>query len=406
MTAFDVPTALVTLLVVAVVWAAIRLAARVRGRSRGFLSDANRATYETLHTAALAARHLGSGLTPHGSGKAARHVRALLDAPAIAIVGPGGSVTWDGPSSHHAEATARLAAPALRDGETIVLDADEVGCDQADCPIRVAVIAPIASEGRVVGALAAYAPYVGAGLARATSEVAGWLSAQVELAELGKERARASEAELAALRAQISPHFIYNSLGAIASFVRTDPDLARDLLLEFADFTRYALRHSGTFTTLAEELRNVERYLMLEQARFGDRLQLSLLITPEVLPVTVPYLVIQPLVENAVQHGMSNLAGTHTISITAGDLGSEAEIVVEDDGAGADPERIRGILDGTLETSSHGLGNVDARLRTIYGDERGLVVETAPGAGMRISFRVPKFLPAAHATADHRLAAS
>ena len=112
------------------------------------------------------------------------------------------------------------------------------------------------------------------------------------------------EAELRALRAQISPHFIYNSLTAIASFTRTDPDRARELLLEFADFTRYALRRGGEFATLAEELRNIERYLVLEQARFGDRLRVSLRVAPEVLPVAVPFLVVQPLVENAVRHGL------------------------------------------------------------------------------------------------------
>ena len=112
-----------------------------------------------------------------------------------------------------------------------------------------------------------------------------------------------------ALRAQISPHFIYNSLGAIASFVRTDPDRARELLLEFADFTRYSFRRHGEFTTLAEELRSIERYLLLEQARFGDRLQVTLRIAPEVLPVAVPFLCLQPLVENAVRHGLEAAAG-------------------------------------------------------------------------------------------------
>ena len=96
------------------------------------------------------------------------------------------------------------------------------------------------------------------------------------------------EAEVRALRAQISPHFIYNSLGAIASFVRTDPDRARELLLEFADFTRYSFRRHGEFTTLAEELRSIERYLLLEQARFGDRLRVTLQVAPEVLPVSDP----------------------------------------------------------------------------------------------------------------------
>ena len=86
--------------------------------------------------------------------------------------------------------------------------------------------------------------------------------------------------------------------------MRTDPDRARELLLEFADFTRYSFRRHGEYTTLAEELRSVERYLLLEQARFGDRLQVTLRIAPEVLPVAVPFLCIQPLVENAVRHGL------------------------------------------------------------------------------------------------------
>jgi two-component system LytT family sensor kinase len=203
------------------------------------------------------------------------------------------------------------------------------------------------------------------------------------------------EAELRALRAQISPHFVFNSLTAIASFVRTDPDQARDLLLEFADFTRYAFRRGGDYTTLAEELRNVERYLVLEKARFGDRLQIKLRVAPEVLPVAVPYLTVQPLVENAVQHGMEGREGEGLITITADNDGSYAVIAVEDDGTGSDPEEVRKILHGESTRDSVGMGNVDARLRQVFGDDAGLVVETAPQAGTRVSFRVPKFSPRA-----------
>ena len=102
----------------------------------------------------------------------------------------------------------------------------------------------------------------------------------------------------------------------------------------------------GPFTTLQEELRNVERYLVLEQARFGDRLEISLLIAPEVLPVAVPYLAVQPLVENAVRHGLAGKEGAGHLTITAIDRGAEAEIAIEDDGVGSDPEQIRRILDG------------------------------------------------------------
>ena len=222
------------------------------------------------------------------------------------------------------------------------------------------------------------------------------MSGQLALAELDASRTRLMEAEMRALRAQISPHFIYNSLSAIASFVRTDPDRARELLLEFADFTRYSFRQHGAFTTLAEELRSIERYLMLERARFGDRLSVRLQVAPEVLPVTIPFLCLQPLVENAVRHGLEGKAGGGTITIMARDLDRECEITIEDDGAGEDPERVRRALAGHPDIDSVGLGNVDERLRSAFGDDHGLVVETAPDAGTKVTVRVPKYAPGVH----------
>jgi two-component system LytT family sensor kinase len=362
-------------------------------RRHAFGSPVDRATYDTLHTASLASQHLGDGLTAQGASKAAKHLRAMLGTRAIALCDGASTLAWDGAGAHHREQVWRHAREVLRSGQTVVLDASAVACGDPNCPIWTAVLAPIVLDERVVAALAAYGPSASAGLVRATEEVAGWMSTQVELAELGRQRNRVMEAELRALRAQISPHFIYNSLAAIASFVRTDPDRARELLLEFADFTRYAFRSGGAYTTVAEELGNIEHYLALEQARFGDRLEISLLVAPEVLSVMVPYLAIQPLVENAVHHGLESKEGIGHVSITASDRGTEAEIVVEDDGIGSDPEVVRAVLAGQSQEDSVGLGNVDARLRQVYGDDYGLVVETAPGAGTRVTFRVPKFAP-------------
>ena len=394
--ATDLPTlGIVIVTAIALMALAWALARAVR-RQREFGSPVDRATYDTLHTASLASQHLGDGLTPEGASRAAKHLRAMLGTQAIALCDNTSTLAWDGAGAHHRGDVWRHASEVLASGRTVVLEAKEVACGDLECTIRTAVLAPVVSDDRVVAALAAYGPSASAGLARATEEVAGWVSTQVELAELGRQRTRAVEAELRALRAQISPHFIFNSLAAIASFVRTDPDRARELLLEFADFTRYALRRGGAFTTLAEELGNIERYLALEQARFGDRLQISLLVAPEVLSVAVPFLAIQPLVENAVRHGLESKEGVGHVSITASDEGSEAEIVIEDDGVGTDPETMRRILAGDQEGDSLGLGNVDARLRQVYGDDYGLVVETAPGAGTRVSFRVPKYAPGVH----------
>jgi two-component system LytT family sensor kinase len=369
------------------------LAVRATVQRRGRGTPADRATFATLHTASLAAPHLREGLTAEGACRAARHLRTLLGTSAIALVDTAATLAWEGAGSHHSPDARLHADEALRTGRTVVLGAGDIACEDDACPIRSAVVSPVTSEERVVGALLAYGTATPAGTVRATDEVARWVSAQVELAELDRSRARASEAELRALRAQISPHFIYNSLAAIASFVRTDPVRARELLLEFADFTRYALRRGGEFTTFADELKNIERYLALEQARFGDKLKVQLLVAPEVLPVAVPFLAVQPLVENAVRHGLEAKTGRGQITVGARDAGTEAFFWVEDDGAGSDPETIRQILSGKIESESIGLRNVDTRLRQVFGEGYGLVVDTTPGIGTKVSFRVPKFSP-------------
>ncbi len=369
-------------------------------RRRDLGTPADRATFDTLHTASLAGPSLREGLTEAGAQRAVKHLRALLGTAAVALTDQHRTLAVDGASHHHAERAFEHARTTLGSGSPAVLGPEEVSCGSPDCLARVAVASPLVDGDSVVGAIIAYSRDTSAMLVRAVEEVAQWVSGQLELASADAQRTRLMEAELRALRAQISPHFIYNSLTAIASFTRTDPGRARELLLEFADFTRYALRRSGEFATLADELRNTERYLVLEQARFGDRLRVSLRVAPEVLPIAVPFLVVQPLVENAVRHGLEGAAGTVTVSITALDEGTDAILSVEDDGAGSEPEVIRAALEGGHvrdARGSVGLGNVDARLRQVYGDPYGLVVETALGAGTKVSFRVPKFARDVHA---------
>jgi two-component system LytT family sensor kinase len=361
-------------------------------RTRQLGTDADHATFRTLHTASLASPALRRGLTAETADHALRHLRGLLGTAAVALADTDALLGYDGLSTHHAEQARALAARAVAASTTVVAGRGELACDTEGCLVRHAIATPLVIDDRVAGALVALAETPSASLLRATAEVASWVSGQLELAELDEQRHRLARAEVRALRAQISPHFIYNSLGAIASFVRTDPDRARELLLEFADFTRYSFRQHGEFTTLAEELRSVERYLLLEQARFGDRLQVVLQVAPEVLGVTIPFLCLQPLVENAVQHGLASTTGG-VITIEARDADRECVISVEDDGAGQDPERIRAVLAGESAGDSVGLANVDERLRTTFGDDYGLVVETAPGAGTKVVVRVPKFAP-------------
>lgn len=347
--------------------------------SGGLGTPVEHATFETLHTASLAAPPLRAGLTEETARKSARRLRSLLGTDALCLTDQKDVLVWDGVGGHHRTEIMELLAGPLESGRG---EAFPLTCDTPDCPVRWAVVAPLTVDDRVHGALVACAPRESAVLVRAAGEVARWVSVQLELADLDQSRTRLIEAEIKALRAQISPHFIFNSLAVIASFVRTDPERARELLLEFADFTRYSFRRHGDFTTLAEELHAIDHYLALVRARFGDRLSVTLQIAPEVLPVALPFLCLQPLVENAVKHGLEGrtaLPGKSHISITAQDAGAEALVVIEDDGAGMDPVLLRRILAGEVSPSGGiGLSNVDDRLRQVYGDAYGLVIETAP----------------------------
>ncbi|MFF1924189.1 sensor histidine kinase [Streptomyces sp. NPDC058221] len=352
------------------------------------------ATFETLHTASLAAPPLRAGLTEDSARKSARRLRSLLGTDALCLTDRERVLVWDGEGDHHGRHVMEEVRELLASGRDTAFRSD---CDDLDCPLRWAVAVPLTVDHRVLGALIAYAPRESAVLARAAGEVARWVCVQLELAELDRSRTQLIEAEIRALRAQISPHFIFNSLAAIASFVRTDPEQARELLLEFADFTRYSFRSHGDFTTLADELHSIDQYLALVRARFGERLAVTLQVAPEVLPVALPFLCLQPLVENAVKHGLEGAVTSSRITISALDAGSEAEVVIEDDGIGMDPERLRHILRGEGGKSTGvGLLNVDERLRQVYGDDYGLVIETGIGAGMRITVRLPKYRAGVH----------
>jgi two-component system LytT family sensor kinase len=369
-------------------------------QSKELGTDAERATYQTLHLASSAAKHLRGDMTAMEAARAAKHLRTMLGADTLALVMAGGPVAVDGDETLR-EPAERLAGEAVGSGRPQVERRVAVPSGETD-----AAAAPIRAGGEVVGAVVAFAPRVRAGLVRATGEVAEWVAAQVELGELDASRAALAELEVRALRAQISPHFIYNSLNAIASFINTDPAKARDLVLEFADFTRYSFRRAGDFTTVAEELRSIDSYLKLERARFGDRLRVTLQVAPEVLSTVIPFLSMQPLVENAVRHGLEAKEGGGRITITAQDAGAFADITVEDDGVGIDPERLAEVLAGGPPGEHVGLRNVDARLRQVYGDEHGLVVETNVGAGTLVRMRVPKSQPgraAASVEPDGRL---
>jgi LytS/YehU family sensor histidine kinase len=218
-------------------------------------------------------------------------------------------------------------------------------------------------------------------------------AAQLELAEanlaLTQTKLALAQAELRALHAQINPHFLFNSLNTIRYFIRTDPSQARDLLTSLSELFQRALS-AGEFVSLREEISHVEAYLALEQARLDERLQVIWTnLARTALDAPVPTLVLQPLVENAVIHGISPKPEGGVLHIVISELGPDLLIQVDDNGLGFDAGNWRKAAAPAPARGSIGLRNVDERLRMLYGDSYGLHVESAPGEGTRIVLRVP-----------------
>jgi signal transduction histidine kinase len=217
-----------------------------------------------------------------------------------------------------------------------------------------------------------------------TIEIHSRLRAEEERS--ARARALQAEAELGALRAQLNPHFLFNTLHTLVQLVREDPARAERAVEQLGDLLRYALRVQGEARdegTFAEEWKFVEDYLALEHLRLGERLRLECDVRPETFPCVVPVFCLQPLVENAVKHGIAPRAEGGTIAIAARVDDGHVELRVADDGPGARDEALRA-------SPGMGLRLVRQRLEALYGDSGELWVEPRPpGEGFAVRVRLP-----------------
>jgi LytS/YehU family sensor histidine kinase len=342
------------------------------------------------------AETIQDGLTRDAARRTVELLRPLLGGDAVAITDRNSMLAFAGPGrDHHAEGTAlRTSAreEVFATGETVTVSGG-LGCSVPGCPLRSATIAPLRVRDATVGTVTVYRTVPSPPDPDLVASVAGILSLTLDLADLQAEARRSADARLEALRAQINPHFLFNTLNTIASRVRTDPEEARQLLVRLADFFRYAVRQHGQTAEFAQEYAFVRTYLTLEQARFGDRLHIDLDVDPQVLGVEVPVLVIQPLVENAVKHGVAAKVGRGRVTLRArvDPLARVIEVSVRDDGVGMDPELLDSAVRGPSPGAEHGIGlsNIAERLQLLYGERHEMSVRSAPGDGTTVRLRLP-----------------
>lgn len=361
--------------------------------SRGRVLDPESSAMQgAVHAATALLPHLRRGLSEESAPRAVPLVRTLTGAVAVALADHERVLGFDGAGADHHRPGQPLAelVPERR-GERVHVE-PRLACRVPDCPLRSAIVAPLVVRQRRVGTLVALYDRPGRlrlEESRTVAEAASLVAAMTELSAVEAQEERLARAELRALRAQISPHFIYNALAAVAAFIHSRPEEARELLIEFADFIRYAFTRQRSYVTLADELTYVEKYLRLEQARFGERLRVRVQMDPEVLQAVVPVLSLQPLVENAVRHGVERRPEGGQVAIVGRDLGADVELRVSDDGEGIDPERVAAALEG--HGPGIGLGNVHGRLQSSFGPGYGLSVEAPDGRGTTVVMTLPKF---------------
>jgi DNA ligase D-like protein (predicted ligase) len=199
-----------------------------------------------------------------------------------------------------------------------------------------------------------------------------WETADEEALE---EALRRAQAEMNALRFQISPHFVFNALATIAMLIKSDPPRARELLMDFAGFTRYTFRSATEVSTLAEELESIEHYLTLEQARLEDRLLVTVRTAANVLSAALPFLALQTVVQSAVRQGIEEIPEGGDITISAMDAGADCLVTVT--------------ADGPASWALTDLDDVDDRLRMAFGEDYGLVIDSPADSATTVSLRVP-----------------
>jgi two-component system LytT family sensor kinase len=228
-----------------------------------------------------------------------------------------------------------------------------------------------------------------------------WNSARIEH-RLQEQEHLLLAAKIEALKSQINPHFLFNTLTSIASLIRSDPDTARMLIIKLSALLRRLLRSHQHFVSLREELESVDEYLAIEVVRFGPKLTVKKEIDADTMDVIVPSMILQPLVENSIKHGLSRKLGAGTITIrsrrdkpsTAADTGGRVLIEVVDDGMGFVLDRLNQPM-----SSGIGLANVRERLRVIYGATYQLRLDSEPGKGTRAQIEVPEMLATEQITA-------
>ncbi len=322
-------------------------------------------------------------------------IRESINADAVSITNKENILAHVGVGADHhikgqkiiTEATKKV----IKGGNLLSLtNANQIECPNLNCSLKSAIIAPLKEGDEVIGTLKIYyctdnaISFRNINLAVGLSQI---ISTQLEISKLGELKNMANKAEIKALQSQINPHFLFNALNTIISFIRFNPNKARELIINLSTYLRYNLDIGENHVDIYKELEQVKAYVEIEKARFGEKLHVVYNIEDD-LDVKIPSLIIQPIVENSIKHGILKGKGEGTVIIEVKKVSKDnIMITIEDDGIGISKDIIEKVYEDKMEENKIGISNVHNRLKYIYGE--GLKIETLK-SGTRISFNVNK----------------
>lgn len=266
----------------------------------------------------------------------------------------------------------------------------DIECTHTTCKLKGCIVVPLFIKDTIIGTLKLY-KIVENSITSSDIELAKGLahlfSTQLELSEIYYQKELLNKAEIKALQAQIQPHFLFNAMNTIVSLCRTDALKARELLMQLSFYLRSSFKTTGDYIPLAQELKHVESYLSIEQARFSERLEVQYDIDPNI-DCLIPPLILQPIVENALKHGLMSTKQGGKLEIHAYKNEGAVYIQVKDNGIGMTPQKVKSILEGTDLTAGIGIQNVNNRLQSIYGTT--LLIESHVNQGTTILLTFPQ----------------
>lgn len=339
--------------------------------------------HKTLNIANKTLTYLRNGLNQKSAEMAANIILKMSEVGAVAITDRKSILSHVGVGSDHHQPNGtyitKLTRQVIEEGELIIANTpEEINCKHPGCQLSSAVVVPLKIRNEVVGTIKFYhtksnmmSP-VKVELAKGLAQL---LSTQLELGLLESQAKLKTTAELKALRSQINPHFLFNALNTIIHFSRANPEMSRNLLIHLSEFFRKTLKNNSEFITLQEELALIKSYLTIEKARFGERLDINFAIDESLLEIKIPAFILQPLVENAVKHGIAPKISGGQIVVSVQKTKDKLRFAVSDTGLGISQEiKDKILLEGFGKGTGIGISNINERLKTIYGPEHSLKI--------------------------------